>query len=193
MYSPGLFLASLISNYESETTRWAAGDHSLFSSTAFSSSSRLSSKGSRKVVTCLDSPFFYPVPSAAPREFFASLLFYDLTYLQFAISHPNPLLFLRPLFSSSSFLREECALCIYDRYLYFIILHAPKIRKLRLRSDIRNSNRCIISTGPRRVRSIFIRCNGKAMYAAQCVAYNFSHSSIGYWTHRNRNRSRYQT
>lgn len=70
----GLFLASLISNYESETTRWAAAVAAadritLFSLPRpfFSSSSRLSSKGSQ-AVTCLDFPFFYPVAARSSPE-----------------------------------------------------------------------------------------------------------------------------
>lgn len=60
----------------------------LFHGPFFSTSSRLSSKGSQ-AVTCLDSPFFYPVSVAPRREFLASLLLYDLTSLQFAISRPT--------------------------------------------------------------------------------------------------------
>jgi len=131
MYSPGLFLASLISNYESETTRWA-GDHSLFSlPRPFLRLLDSRSKGSRKAVTCLDSPFFYPVPGAAPREFFASLLLYDLTYLQFAISHPIPPSS-RPFFSSFSFLRRGMCVYVFMIDIYISLLRAPKMRKLQI-------------------------------------------------------------
>jgi len=95
MYSLAFFLASLISNYESETTRWAPRlhwpDHPLFSS--LYSRSQLSSKASQ-AVTCLDFPFFYLVPHAAPGGFFASLLLYDLAFLQFAIFRSISLLLL---------------------------------------------------------------------------------------------------
>lgn len=68
MYSPALFLASLISNYESETTRWAVASSGQIASPApsllfslfctpraFLEFSRLSSKDSQ-AVTCLPDP-----------------------------------------------------------------------------------------------------------------------------------------
>lgn len=98
----GLFPASLISNYESETTRWAAASGSPLPSTRRSLHPP-SSNGPffvfssliqrlAQAVTCLDSPFFYPAPAVLPREN-SSLRYFcsDLTFPQFSISRPIPL------------------------------------------------------------------------------------------------------
>lgn len=140
-------LASLISNYESETTRWAAGRRSLpflFHGLFFVFPTFSPSKGSRKAVTCPDSPFFYPVSGAAPREFFASLLLrtilptFNSRFLTLTRS-PFPLL---SLFSSFSFLRAECA---DDRYLYvFYCCARQRCENCRLR---RGSRRLEIQIG----------------------------------------------
>lgn len=109
----GLFPASLISNYESETTRWAAASGSPLPS--FPSSTLfqwpflrlLESHPKTRASSNLPRlPFLLSGPCcAAPREFFASLLLYDLTFLQFSISRPIPLFLF--LLSFSSTLREE--------------------------------------------------------------------------------------
>lgn len=127
----GLFLASLISNYESETTRWAvafAGRITLFSSPAypfcsprpFLESSRLSSKGSQ-AVTCLPDPLFLPSSSLSfirsltlPREnsslryFCAILPSFNSRFL--ALSHPSsPASSLSPLLPFIT-AREKCVM-----------------------------------------------------------------------------------
>lgn len=155
----GLFLASLISNYESETTRWAvasAGRITLFSTPLptlsvlprpFLESSRLSSKGSQ-AVTCLPDPLSSLLPPLSfirsltlPREnsslryFCAILPSFNSRFL--ALSHPSsPASSLSlSLLSFPSSPREKNALCIYDRYLYFIAA----------RENVRIANCCVSS------------------------------------------------
>lgn len=125
----GLFPASLISNYESETTRWAAAlgspplppfhptpvvpfIHPLFPRPFLR---LLESHPKARASSNLPRlPFLLSGPCyAAPREFFASLLLYDLTFLQFAISRPIPL----SSFSFSSALREERYIFMIDIYI----------------------------------------------------------------------------
>lgn len=145
----GLSLASLISNYESETTRWAVASvsrippllpllppppplfffFSLFCSPRlFPESSRLSSKGSQ-AVTCFPDPLSPPLLLsfiqflALPREN-SSLRYFCAILPSFnsrflALSHLVPPS-LSPSSPSLHFCEEGNALCIYSRYLYFI-------------------------------------------------------------------------
>lgn len=152
----GLFLASLISNYESETTRWAvafAGRITLFSSPAypfcsprpFLESSRLSSKGSQ-AVTCLPDPlssllppFLLSGPWRCPGRIlrFATFVRSYLPSIRDFSPYPPILPPLPPLslLSFPSSPREKNALCIYDRYLYFIAA----------RENVRIANCCVSS------------------------------------------------
>lgn len=141
MYSLALFLASLISNYESETTRWAVASSSqiapllplLFSRFCspqpFLESSRLSSKGSQ-AVTCLPDPLLplltpfllsglWRCPGRILRfaTFVRSYLPSIRDFSPYPILLPLPLSPLLPgLFVSAG---EGNALRIYSRYLYF--------------------------------------------------------------------------
>lgn len=111
----------------------------------FLESSRLSSKGSQ-AVTCLPDPLSLPSSSLSfirsltlPREnsslryFCAILPSFNSRFL--ALSHPSSPASSLSRLSFPSSPREKNALCIYDRYLYFIAA----------RENVRIANCCVSS------------------------------------------------
>lgn len=169
----------------------------------FLESSRLSSKGSQ-AVTCLPdplsfSPFFYPVPGAAPREFFASLLLCDLTFFQFAISRPIPSfsplppspLSLPLLFSPLLHLCEKKMRYVFIVDIYISLLRA-KTRELQIavsrliRFVTRNSNLSVRSPDlhafqiQQYITSTFTRHNEKLIHDIQFLGTFRYENNIGH-------------
>lgn len=148
----GLFPASLISNYESETTRWAAASgsplpsirrslHPPSSNGPFFVFSSLIQRLAQ-AVTCLDSPFFYPAPAVLPRE--NSSLRYFCTIL---LSFSSRFLALFHSFSFSSLSLQLCernsARYVFMIDIYILLLYA-EMTFCHIRFLTRDSNSYII-------------------------------------------------